>query len=78
MTIRTVSQLPSHGDSYLPSGTLFEVSVPSGSKFISEKLSSDVLLKQFEDVISSNIASNFGLVNGGKTYKVNTISAAVN
>lgn len=78
MTIRTVSQLPSHGDAYLPDGTLFEVSVPSGNKFISKKLSSDVLLNQFEDTISSSIATSFGLVDGGGTYKVNTISAAVN
>ena len=78
MTIRTVSQLPSHGNAYLPNGTLFEVSVPSGNKFISKKLSSDVLLNQFEDTISSSIATGFGLVDGSRTYKVNTISAAVN
>lgn len=78
MTIRTVSQLPPQGEAYLPSGSLFEVSVPSGNKFISKKLSSDVLLNQFEYTTSSSIATSFGLVDAGKTYKVNAISAAVN
>lgn len=76
MTIRTISQLPPHSGS-LPEGSLFEVSVPSGAKYISEKISSDILLQQFEKTISSDIAVDFGLVVGDKKYKVSDISAAV-
>lgn len=76
MTIRTISQLPPHSG-ILPEGSLFEVSVPSGAKYISEKISSDILLQQFEKTISGDIAVDFGLVAGQKKYKVSNISAAV-
>jgi hypothetical protein len=68
--------LPPHSGR-LPEGSLFEVSVPSRAKFISEKISSDTILKQFETTISADIAADFGLVAGQKKYIVSDISAAV-
>ena len=76
MTIRTVSQLPPQ-TSNLPNGTLFEVSVPGGQKYISKKLSVDTLLEQFNGTISSGIANEFGLINGTKPLNVRGISADV-
>ena len=76
MTIRTVSQLPPQ-TSNLPNGTLFEVSVPGGQKYISKKLSVDTLLEQFNGTISSGIANEFGLMTGTKPLNVRGISADV-
>ena len=76
MIIRTTSQLPSQTDP-LPKGSLLEVSVVGGNGYISKKISSDVLLNQFQNEISSNIAAEFGLVDAGNPYNVASISDAV-
>lgn len=76
MQIRTISQLPSQ-TSDLPRGSLLEVSVVGGNGYISKKISSDVLLNQFQNEISSNIASEFGLVDAGNPYNVASISTSV-
>lgn len=77
MTIRTISQLPAQ-TSYLPDGSLVEVSVPGqNSKYMSKRITSELLLEQFETQISSDIANKFGLLSGTIPYKVDDMSKAI-